>query len=127
MANEKPQIQAQAQLQSPASQPQQAKVKVIAISLAPPGHYRAGHFFQAGEPTIAEVTESELKRIKADKRLQILEGEVRNAKPEAKVLAEIAEAKQDDKILREAAKIIQDRKDRQDKASTERRKFERDR
>ena len=97
-------------------------VRVTAISLAPPGHYRGGHYWQAGTPTFANVTEAQLSQIKRDRRLQILEGEIRNALPEAAVLKAIGEDRSEDRILREAERIITARKNRE--TSADRRKIE---
>jgi hypothetical protein len=99
-------------------------VRVTAISLAPPGHFRGGHYWQAGEPTFAEVTEPELAAIKRDGRLQILEGTISNAIAESDVIKAIAADRSEDRVLREAEKILTDRKAGETRAGAIRKKFE---
>ncbi len=99
-------------------------VRITAISLAPPGHYRGGHYWQSGKPTYADVTEAQAAQIRKDKRLQILEGDIKNALPEAAVLKAIAEGNSEDRILREAERILANRKNREHSDGIIRRKFE---
>jgi len=106
------------------SKPAPKLVRVVAISLAPPGHYRGGHYWQAGEPTFAEVTEPELTAIKRDRRLQILEGEIKNAVSESAVLKAIYEDRSEDRVLREAERILTARKAGETRDGVIRKKFE---
>ena len=110
--------------EAPAPKAAPKLVRVTAISLAPPGHFRGGHFWLAGAPTFADLTETQAAQVKKDRRLQILEGEIKNAQPEAAVLKAIADSNSEDKVLREAERILANRKTRDAQDGATRRKFQ---
>ena len=93
MANEKAQG---------AQQPQQSGQKLVriqAVSLAPPGHWRGGQFWVSREVTTADVTEKQAAEIRADKRIAVYDGNPPKAED---VLAEISLKKAKEEALRKA-------------------------
>lgn len=74
--------------------------RVVAASMAAPGHWRAGHYWPAGKAVYADLTEAQLAELRADTRVTIFSGEAPSAQ---ELMAEMAQRAAEQRALEQAA------------------------